>query len=249
MSEDVIKVFRFRPISERLWQEIELGNLFACSPNQLNDPLDCQIDPIPSLKRALDSTDDNDRSEKIQFVLERFLETPPGSKPIGTICFTNSMSSHVMWSHYANQHCGVCLMYEIPVDYFPRVYSHERGNNFFFVGMSPVEYGENAFFRWLTHGDLDKPEHGQPGLNAATQLLRIKGVDWEYENEYRIIFSKPGVVTVDTAFLKQVAFGFRVPDNYASLIKRSVERNSPDAKFCRAHRNPDKDLGFIFKDE
>jgi hypothetical protein len=47
------QIFRYRPINDFLWQELELAQFYCCSPLALNDPFDCRIDWGASLERAL----------------------------------------------------------------------------------------------------------------------------------------------------------------------------------------------------
>jgi hypothetical protein len=52
---DPWQIFRYRPVNDFLWQELELAQFYCCSPLALNDPFDCRIDWRASLERALAS--------------------------------------------------------------------------------------------------------------------------------------------------------------------------------------------------
>ena len=83
------------------------------------------------------------------------------SKSIGIICFSENWNSPVQWAHYANNHQGICLGFDIPNSRLSKVnYVNERltlSNS-----MTEVE---------------------------MRQFLSTKFSHWSYEKEYRI-FSK-----------------------------------------------------------
>ena len=79
---------------------------------------------------------------------------------LGLLCFSKSWRNPVLWSHYADEHKGVCLGFDVPdsclhnVKYLP----------------------ERLQFEQLV------PDESQLQL-----LLRTKFKDWQYEAEYRRI--------------------------------------------------------------
>ena len=150
-----------------------------------------------------------------------------------------------MWSHYANAHRGVCLMYEFPNDYFMEAHPPD-GRALFFVGGLPVTYGDNAFSDWLLTGDLDSPHAGAPAESAFTKLLSSKGKAWTHEEEFRIVTSKPGPLPIDPTFLKQVTFGLAISDDHKRLITQLATRNNKDVVLAPVSRSPASDFGLHF---
>ena len=79
---------------------------------------------------------------------------------LGLLCFSKSWRNPVLWSHYADEHKGICLGFDVPESCL-----HE------------VKYvAERLQFEQLV------PDEGQ-----LQQLLRTKFKDWGYEAEYRRI--------------------------------------------------------------
>lgn len=79
---------------------------------------------------------------------------------LGLLCFSKSWRSPVLWSHYAKEHRGLCLGFDVPDRYLHR-----------------VEYvPERLQFEQIV-----------PDEQELQQLLRTKFKDWECEAEYRRI--------------------------------------------------------------
>ena len=79
---------------------------------------------------------------------------------LGLLCFSASWRNPVLWSHYASEHKGICLGFDVPDSLLHK-----------------VEYVQ------------ERLQFAQPFLDEhqLQQLLRTKFKDWEYEAEYRRI--------------------------------------------------------------
>ena len=91
---------------------------------------------------------------------------------IGVTCLSESCDSLLMWAHYANNHCGMCVEYELPeinkkLGYspIPIVYSNERAC---FRNLNPDFYEKDA-------------------VKLCLEALTSKSIEWSYENEWRIV--------------------------------------------------------------
>lgn len=91
---------------------------------------------------------------------ENFKET---SKRWRIYCLTPLPDSTLMWSHYAENHRGICL--EFAVD------------NEIFGNAREVAY-RSEYPCWLPH---DPPDEGM------IEVLLTKSDDWKYEKEFRIV--------------------------------------------------------------
>ena len=84
----------------------------------------------------------------------------------GVICFCENYHDPVLWSHYADSHRGVVLMFEIPDDMAIRIdYQPER---FKLAVNAAIQHGS------FTESDL-------------TQLISTKFSSWGYEKEIRMM--------------------------------------------------------------
>lgn len=79
------------------------------------------------------------------------------SKTRGLLCFSKDWNNPVQWSHYANNHKGVCLGFDFPKKY-----------------LTKVDYVEKR----LSHnGIIDEV--------LMIKFLTTKFIHWSYEQEYR----------------------------------------------------------------
>jgi len=80
------------------------------------------------------------------------------SEKHGLLCFSKNWQDPVQWAHYADNHRGLCLAFEMP-DHLPRQVSYV-----------------NSRFKW-----------GNPiDEGFMQQLLFTKFAHWSYEDEYRV---------------------------------------------------------------
>lgn len=79
---------------------------------------------------------------------------------LGLMCFSKCWRNPVLWSHYAEEHKGICLGFDVPASC-----------------LSKVQYApERLQFEQLI-----------PNKCQLQKLLRTKYEDWKYEAEYRRI--------------------------------------------------------------
>jgi len=81
----------------------------------------------------------------------------------GIICFSRDYQSPVMWAHYAKNHTGICLGFDVDEDIAIEV----------------------KYIKDLLRFEKDRP----PTLANALDIISSKYVSWEYEKEYRIFAS------------------------------------------------------------
>ncbi|VBB06730.1 Hypothetical protein LUCI_1966 [Lucifera butyrica] len=85
-------------------------------------------------------------------------------KAMGICCFSAENRNIVMWSHYADNHKGICLEF-----------NHSNSGGF---GASKVSYyAEYPSLNYISASDAE----------LSINRFCIKAVDWQYEQEYRVI--------------------------------------------------------------
>ncbi len=128
----------------------------------------------------------------------------------GICCFSKRNNITLMWSHYAEQHKGLCLGF--------RNFVHSP--NFFVVyvnyitELKPVKYwdfGDELFPLWIFS----------------------KSHVWEYEEEVRAVyFDKEGLVKFNKTQLCEVHFGLRVmEENQTQIIDLIQHKNYTNISF------------------
>ena len=97
-----------------------------------------------------------------------------------------------MWSHYANQHTGICVEFSG---------SPMLSNAEFFKLLHPVRYTEKlfdlvqVFSPWISEIELDEVfSPGTPEFNADCYPYLAachKSSEWKYEDEWRLVLLDP----------------------------------------------------------
>lgn len=105
-------------------------------------------------------------------------------------CFSSDDSNPIMWAHYADNHRGVCLLYNTHWD---DKYFHAF----------PVTYSE-------VRPDVDYSELNNPQI--VIDGLCTKSLYWEKEFEHRMIIpgEQPGVRKLPATMLKGVVLGNKI---------------------------------------
>lgn len=112
-------------------------------------------------------------------------------KRLGILCLTGDNDNLLMWAHYADEHKGVCIEYDLEADIEA------------FCFPNKVDYtDEYVKFNYLR------------GQEHVTDCIFHKSKDWKYENEYRIVrmgyARKPVPINKET--IKCIYFGCKCPN-------------------------------------
>jgi hypothetical protein len=163
-------------------------------PKEMTDVLRTSLLSIEDIKDFEKRIEDT-RQNMISLIETYFPILSETSKRYSAIaCFSESIESVLMWSHYANSHKGFALEYDFRpilvqpiknVGLFPVVYSEER--------LDISDYIAYEFLRIL--GISAK----MPDITASIKNALWKSDIWAYEKEWRMIDSTPRDITDDKA--------------------------------------------------
>lgn len=167
-------------------------------PNEVNHILTTEM--IDVLKVALSSIEnikefevriEETRKKMISLIEMYFPILSETAKKYSAIaCFSESVDSILMWSHYANSHKGFALEYDfrptleqpiMNVGLFPVVYSKER-------------FDISDYIAWAFLRILGFPAK-MPDISALIKNALWKSDVWAYEKEWRMIDSTPRDIT------------------------------------------------------
>lgn len=98
-------------------------------------------------------------------------------------CFSRRNDSILMWSHYADEHKGVCIEYTRPKKEFLDV--KYRNNRCLFN----LEYITRKYLGHLLSNEKIDTENKNVIKNTIRPFI-VKSKDWKYEEEVRCIFTK-----------------------------------------------------------
>lgn len=137
----------------------------------------------------------------------------------GVCCFSTSYSSPLLWSHYGDQHNGVCVGYSterIPAPHLQKVV---------YGGGRAIK--SSALAKAFLFGDK------QSKLELDKDVLLRKAIGWRYESEWRLI----GVQGVQDSplLLKDVTFGLRCSSSVKHAVVRSLSGRDSNVIFYQIY--------------
>ena len=243
----IVILCKFRKIDRNLLDSLVRGYIYFSHPEQLNDPFDCKLHIINSLQNAINRAKPESKErlkllnagEKILQKLNNDLSNTGIFSCSQSIEGKMSLREPLLWSHYADRHKGVCLIYNIPDKYILE-------NN---MGGIPVEYGTNPlqdfFITMVESGQFFDKQEGFIDELAKT-YLSVKDKSWSYENEYRLVIKNTGEFQLDKSFLKHVCYGLNTSPKDIDLIDSILEKFDYDIEPLRMERT-ENDFGIIEK--
>lgn len=218
-------MLKFCKINKRLLDSLVHSRIYFALPETLNDPFDCQVDVKKSMKNAAEQLSGSSREslEKALYGNEFQKELNKQLQKLKTYGIYSaslkpSLKCALMWSHYGNEHKGICLEYSIP-----NAFCSLDNNGV--IAIAKVKYGINLLTDWLK--DLpSKPEiHSIAFGEMMKKILTIKSSCWTYENEVRIIReSGAGHVSIDQSYLQHIYFGLNTPEEDKELIRKVIKK-------------------------
>ena len=185
------KYYEFKEYTEKIFTHNEI---YFSSPNDFNDPFDSkphlacdgdtqQIEDYLCVRYGK-KRPDRSKEEILAYVRREIMAKGKESvvlekaveearellrKRLAICCFTKIRDDILMWAHYAKQHSGFCLEFNV-------------NNDFFRPLMQAIDVKYDEFRPELNVLRLD----GYPEGKLAEVLL-IKAKNWKYEQEWRIV--------------------------------------------------------------
>ncbi|MBC8723072.1 DUF2971 domain-containing protein [Paraburkholderia sp. 31.1] len=229
--------FKFKPVTPHLIKSLAGSTIWCAQPSRLNDPFDCQINLQGSFARAAAKSSGAHKKWLEQFLDDvKFFEVwAKMFEQVGVCSFSLNLYNSLMWSHYADEHKGVCLLYRFSENFFADPASK-------IIGVDKVRYEADVLTDWL----LDDPPTDdlyELRVKLTEIYLTAKAPDWSYEQESRIVRFNHGLFTIPRESLIQICFGLRTPEADIARIKEAVGESGSQIQFCQIVRDPATDFG------
>lgn len=162
-------------------------------PKEMTDTLKVALSSIEDIK-DFEGRIEETRQRMMSLIETYFPILSETSKRYSTIvCFSESIESVLMWSHYANSHKGFALEYD-----FRPILEQPIKN----VGLFPVVYSERLdisdYIAYEFLRILGIPAK-MPDMSALIKNALWKSDVWAYEKEWRMIDSTPRDITDERA--------------------------------------------------
>lgn len=156
-------IFKYFRGINRDFHCISSNEMWLSNARNLNDPFDCAY---LENKRTKSTYDRNTESELAlsEFRAQRIQDIESANKQSSVFvsCFSETNDSILMWSHYANDHKGICVGYNL----------HELISRF---NCYPVIYSNRVYV-------FDNND----SMNSMQSGALIKAEKWKYEQEWRV---------------------------------------------------------------
>lgn len=200
-------LYCYKPVNEYTLDIFYSGTFWFSSPVNFNDPFDCKVYPSKESARKRIK----DQLEKKGILLtEEAIEEKVTDEEVkkavdkvmngkGILCLTPHPDNILMWSHYADNHKGVCL--ELDVRACPE----------FFV--YPVKVTYAAEYPTFNLGE------------DTNSIYATKYKDWVYEDEIRILKDRVGKHKFAPLCLKSVIFGCCADEETKQKVKMAIAGN------------------------
>jgi hypothetical protein len=140
---------------------------------------------------------------------------------IGVCCFSSKNDDILMFSHYADQHRGICLGFSSSI--LEQNFSRPEKSNKF----QKVEYVS----------EFPDLKLGSSNMHEITRLYSMKSKQWEYEEEYRLlVHDGRGSREFPKNALREVVFGCATPASDKRLIRRVIDLQKTSVLFLQARK-------------
>lgn len=156
-----------------------------------------------------------------RFLLSRYLEVELLRRyDRGIVSFGSRATCPLMWSHYGDQHRGICAGYSVPADARDSIHK--------------IDYGGSRNVNASDVAVMDTDTAARRRVDDAV-LLR-KAASWRYEREWRLIGtrgSQPSPLE-----LEEVVFGIRCQSTVKYAIVKALENRRRPIKFYEMREVP-----------
>lgn len=174
--------------NEKKINALENNQIWVSRYTNLNDPFEFGAMYIDDMKMKNEGCK-NDEIEITKLMYEE-------KKNLLRICsFSERIQNMPMWAHYANNHKGFCVEYEVsdPKKIYPVIYTETRQENHnLIVQMVKTFYNLNRQEERNDHHAMNAKtfDDAMKYISYIYLINATKNSSWSYEKEYRIIFAK-----------------------------------------------------------
>lgn len=152
----------------------------------------------------------------------------------GIFSLSETSTNSTMWSHYADNHSGICIGYD------PKKLFYQSPNNAI-EWLKKVTYEDelniirNAYLLYAQIGmGIDKNAFNDFFRN----MLSIKSKDWSYEQEWRFYFPNSGgqIFNLNIDAITSITFGLKTPEETKAAISHILRYHQKKTCFYQVKR-------------
>lgn len=186
-----MKLYRYQPINKLTLTNLSKKKNWVADPLLFNDPFEFRIRDIYDINSVGNIVYLSEDEVKVRRALLKELES------YGVVCYSKNEVNQLLWSHYADNHRGMCLVFEV-----------EKKNESY---LKQVKYAKT----------LPKIKFSKDEVEIEQNLIMLtttKSEDWKYEDEYREIYFNKNIHEDYPGELVQIIFGCRCSIDDIQLV-------------------------------
>jgi hypothetical protein len=186
-----MKFYRYQPINKLSISNLSKGKNWVANPFEFNDPFEFRMTEFYYMNRQGELAYLDEESANARIMYQNTIEK------FGVICYSTIETSTLMYSHYADHHKGMCLEFEIPKENLKV--------------MKEVKYKDSLDdFKFTTDKTLLREE--------IIKICTSKSKVWEYEKEYRQLFTDKHFYADYPGELTGITFGCKTSKDDIELV-------------------------------
>ena len=186
-----MKFYKYQPINKYTITNLAKSKNWVAQIIDFNDPFQFRMKELNQYDPTGKLIHIDERKIKNHNFYKNSIEN------YGVVCYSTNECSTLLFSHYADNHKGMCLEFDV------------RSEDV--LGMKKVNYKNELIDLKYS---IDPDERKQEIINICTRKAKV----WEYENEYRQLFTKANFYTDYPGILTGITFGCKTTKDDMELI-------------------------------
>jgi len=214
-----MSLYKYCRYSENLLGVLVKKHIWLSGAKKFNDIFDCQFrrdqftkEQLSELKAIheyrksikgkipISMVNGNFSDEEFDLEVEKVFKNIEGFiSDMGIMSLSEINDSLLLWGHYASNHEGVCIEYDVPL----------KSNGYLMPVNYSTQYPKLSIYDFAV--DIAK---------ATDAILSTKSMEWAYEKEWRYVETSSANKEIPAPFeISAIIFGARMPDEQSETIK------------------------------
>lgn len=198
-----MKLLKYQPIDKQRLSALVKKKIWVADPRKFNDPFEFTLTgpyKWDGSKIVYLNQDEFNNRQRIFNEISAY----------GVISYSiadgfndgTQEGTKLLWAHYGDDHKGMCLVFEVPN-------SNKKG-------VRKVIYQDS-------YPEINYEVHDENLRDEIIKIITTKPHEWEYEHEYRQVFTKKEYLEEYPGELKEIIFGCRATFDDILLVLKILE--------------------------
>jgi hypothetical protein len=239
---DITHLYKYRAFNIHSRSMLTTRKVWLAKPESFNDPFDCKmpfdanltVDDLIEYCRRTGTPKEtvrmltNAKGEVVKEFIEKWAEElrklDEELQNYGVFSLSASNNNILLWAHYADGHKGFCIEY---------------------LRSSDNQLGNYEMTRKVKYPP-DYPVVKSVGKEAFDIKFFTKASDWEYEQEWRLIYDQGNVEqSLPGVDISAVIFGLEMPESHKQEIRKATS-DLTNIRYHQVVKLPMRfELGFV----